>query len=336
MHMDRATKGLHAILLSETCFKGPDSSNESRSMFTSRGLDLGRALCVVRRSRSDTMLSVTLDQPAASESPFPVSPRILYGKNPLIEVTCQLQFAPVLKIESEVPATFQDAVRSEYPLFRERRDVLAGVPAEFPPQIVALLRAQSVLQKNHPGYEFTSSDEQWTIGLSRDRFSLSCRHYQTWEHFQSRLVGPMEAMLANYQPAFFTRISLRYQNVVQRSKLGLTGTAWSDLLQPHIAGLLALSNLDVAASQSVALVRFEGDRGQVSIRHGLVQSADNKEECYLIDSDFYSERRTTTNDAVKCLTFFNAQSGRLFRWCISDPLHAAMAPQPIEPLLHSD
>jgi len=190
-----------------------------------------------------------------------------------------------------------------------------------------MLRAQIGSNKGPQGYEFLSPDESWTLVLTRDSLALTAKHYETWEIFKAHLEAPMSAVIENYTPAFFTRIGLRYQNLIQRSKLGLSGVAWSELLKPHISGLLAEPDLDVGASQCVAVVRFGDENGQVRIQHGLVQSADNSEECYLIDSDFYSERRMPTNEALGTLDFFNAQSGRLFRWCIHNRLDVAMEPQ---------
>jgi uncharacterized protein (TIGR04255 family) len=242
---------------------------------------------------------------------------------------CQVRFAPVLKIESEVPAAFQESIRAQFPLLRERNDVSLELPIGVPADVAALFSSQFAQAKRHPGYDFISSNDHWTVSLNRDSLTLSAKHYEKWEIFKNYLEGPLTAMLANYAPAFFTRVSLRYQNLIQRSKLGLDQVAWADLLKPHILGLLGARTLDVIASQGAAVVRFGAELGQVTIRHGLVQSADNNEECYLIDSDFYTEQRMPPDGALKSLDFFNAQSGRLFRWCIDDRLHDAMDPQPV-------
>ena len=41
--------------------------------------------------------------------------RCIYRKNQLAEVVCQLRFPEILKIETAVPADFQEAIRDEYP-----------------------------------------------------------------------------------------------------------------------------------------------------------------------------------------------------------------------------
>jgi uncharacterized protein (TIGR04255 family) len=282
---------------------------------------------------SGTMPNVTVGAGspdiASGLSPFPDSRRVLYRQNPLIGVVCQVRFAPVLKIESDLPAVFQESIRAQYPLLRERNEVSLELTPGVPPDVSALLSSHLGQARRHPGYDFISSNDEWTLTLNRDSLTLTAKHYEKWEIFKAYLEGPLNAMVATYAPAFFTRVSLRYQNLIQRSKLGLDQAAWADLLRPHILGLLGPRGLDVIASQGAAVVRFGAEQGQVTIRHGLVQSAENKEECYLIDSDFYTEQRMPTDGALKSLNFFNAQSGRLFRWCIDDRLHNAMDPQPV-------
>jgi uncharacterized protein (TIGR04255 family) len=145
------------------------------------------------------------------------------------------------------------------------------------------------------------------------------------------MTGPLQALTEIYAPAFFTRIGLRYQDLIQRSKLGLDRTVWSALLRPAIAGELASPELagTVEESFTQVLVRLPSESGQVRIRHGLAQVAGSDEECYLIDSDFYREGKVATDEASRTLDSFNRQSGRLFRWCITDRLHQAMEPRPV-------
>jgi hypothetical protein len=46
-------------------------------------------------------------------SPFPESERIIYAKNPLESVICQLRFPAILKISSEPPVEFQETLRKD-------------------------------------------------------------------------------------------------------------------------------------------------------------------------------------------------------------------------------
>jgi hypothetical protein len=74
---------------------------------------------------------------------------------------------------------------------------------------------------------------------------------------------------------------------------------------------------------------FRLSRGRVRVRHGLAPDQEGKEICYVVDSDFFLDERTDTDHATEILDFFNRQSGCLFRWCISERLHAALGPRPV-------
>jgi len=113
--------------------------------------------------------------------------------------------------------------------------------------------------------------------------------------------------------------------------LNIVDREWAHLLKPHITGILGAPDLrgEVSATFTQSGIRFEGDMGQVALRHGLVQTADNGETCYLIDGDFFSDRRIETEHVHSKLDYFNHQAGRLFRWCIADVLHEAMQPAPV-------
>lgn len=257
--------------------------------------------------------------------PFPDSARVIYKQNPLSEVICQVRFPPILRIEAEPPAGFQERVRTGYPMFRELQPDLptANVPAE----IAGIVRSMLPSRARATAYEFASEDGAWSITLSRDALALKTTTYERWEGFLEHLEGPLASLSELYQPAFFSRIGLRYVNVIQRSKLGLADRPWSELLKPHIAGEFAAPELAGQIEHAARELRVRlADDGSVMIRHGIAVVAGTGEQCFLIDCDFFAERRLEPQDAPRVLHGFNRASGRLFRWCITDALHRAMEP----------
>jgi len=268
---------------------------------------------------------------------FPVSPRVIYQKNPLEVVICQLRFPPILRIDADSPVGYQERVRQQYPLLNERPAVDLGLalPAELklPPEVAKILGAElgSALRGSNTVYDFASADEIWKITLSRDFLAVTTGHYEKWEDFRARLKFALQALLEEFAPAFFTRIGLRYRDVIKRSDLGLAGRAWVDLLQPHIAAELSSPSVAGAVIRAVREVTINLERGlgQVRIRHGLIQGRDPADAPYIIDADFFTDQRTETGDALERLDYFNSQAGRLFRWCIRDLVHEAMGPRPL-------
>ena len=66
-------------------------------------------------------------------TPFSESERVIYTKNPLESVICQLRFPVILRIGAKPPVEFQEALRKDYPLFREipPLDIGTGLPPEL-------------------------------------------------------------------------------------------------------------------------------------------------------------------------------------------------------------
>jgi uncharacterized protein (TIGR04255 family) len=258
---------------------------------------------------------------------FPDSPRVIYEKNPLIEVICQLRFPAILRIDSELPAEFQERLRERYPIFGEIPS--QDVKLNLPPDIEKIIGSGSPMLsfRGKTSYEFVSEDQLWKIQLTREALTIFTADYKRWEDFKEHLTIPLDALVDIYKPAFYTRIGLRYKDLIQRSELNLVNEEWSNLLRPHIAAELSSEIAgDIIQCANQLTIRLEANEGQVLVNHGLVSNQEN-EICYLIDSDFSNEQRTEVSNAFQVLDSFNRQSGRLFRWCITDRLHEAMHPQ---------
>jgi uncharacterized protein (TIGR04255 family) len=259
--------------------------------------------------------------------PLPEVQRVIYRKNPLIEVVFQVRTPKYLPIEAELPAEFQKLVVKDYPIYEQRNVFQFVITA--PSQEAGMLPSE-VSGRMHA---FTSADKIWSVILSGDGLVLSTREYQKWDDFKIRLRAALEAFLSVYPLPIFTRIGLRYQNVISRESLGLAQRQWRELLTPPIAGELAGGDLtedEIVARQTVITLRLK-DNDMMLVRHGFVSHKDTKALAYLIDGDFYNEEQRTAdlNDTLNAAERLHANSGRLFRWCITDPLHTAMDPQPI-------
>src|SRR5882724_5586443 len=240
--------------------------------------------------------------------PFPASPRVIYQKNPLAEVICQLHFPAVLRIDSEVPAAYQEKLRAQYPFFdTSSQDLVVDLPQD----ITQLLTASGQPPfRFKPSYNFISADRNWKVKLTRESLTLYTSTYQTWEHFKRQLRGPLEALIEVYAPSFFTRIGLRYRDVVKRATLNLDGVSWAELLKPHIAAALSSEDIagDVTQTANQFTMRLEEGSGQVLVNYGLSSNQSN-DPFFLIDCDFFTAQRIEVNDALGRLDYFNQQAG---------------------------
>jgi len=260
--------------------------------------------------------------------PFPETLRVIYVHNPLVEVLCQFRFPPNLSIETELPSEFQKSIKDQYPLYSEKLELQFKVPdgKDSNPIIAVPASAiQSIQRKNH---EFLSADGQWKINLTRDFIAFSTLTYTRWEEFKNHFVGAYELFTSVYNPPFLTRIGLRYRDVIVRSKLGLENTPWTELLKPHILGVLSSSDVEehVLDVNHITEIKLKDGVSRVRIIDGLVKDVDTSELCYSIDCDFHIVQNVEVKDSLEKLDYFNQRGSRLIQWCITEKLHNAMGP----------
>lgn len=260
---------------------------------------------------------------------FPEVKRVIYKKNPLDRVICQLRFPPILRIDAETPVEFQDRVRKEFPYYSKKNELAMGVPSRVREQIPNELLGEILRTADTKNHEFSSEDGQWKINLTRTFIALSTDRYGVWEDFKQKLEIPLKTLINVYSPSHFSRIGLRYRDVIQRSVLGLNGVSWTDLLQPQILGVLVDSEIEKSVEnlESVYEISLPDGESAVRLSTQLTRNRDKGEVCYVIDSDFFKIKKTPTDDVIGKLDDFNKHASRLFRWCLTERLHKSMEPQ---------
>lgn len=258
--------------------------------------------------------------------PFPEMPRVVFRKNLLDRVICQVRFPPILKIDIETPAQFQESIRGNFPEFRMKEEPTILTPPGIPQEFHAEMLRQ-IIPSEIKNYEFSSEDNIWKVNLTRTFLSVSTKKYIRRTDFQEHLSVPLQSLIAIYKPAYFTRVGLRYIDVIRRSQLNLTDAKWKELLKPYILGLLnenALEN-EIKTAESQYEISLSEYNGMVRIVSGLVQDGDR--ECFKIDSDFFTLEKTAVTDVNPKMDFFHTIASRLIQWLIMPKLYEAMGPE---------
>ncbi|MBU3641626.1 TIGR04255 family protein [Polynucleobacter sp. Fuers-14] len=261
--------------------------------------------------------------------------RFQYAKNPLVEVLVQLRFPRLLQIQEQLPLEFQNKIASDYPILEVLNEALS----------VVIGGAGSRLEDipASPIYNFSSADKCWRISLASDYLALSCSQYQGWEDFKPRFTAAINLLIELYPIKFWTRLGLRYRDLIVREDIGLEGRHWRDLISSHLLGFAIadeiadserVSESDVLEQQGFVNLRLE--YCNVGLRHGLIKrQEDPTKTAYMIDSDFYVDKQNpegmNVNAVGELLEQFHANAGSLFRGCIQDELHEAMEPKKIKP-----
>jgi uncharacterized protein (TIGR04255 family) len=264
--------------------------------------------------------------------PFPESPRIVFRRNPLAEVICQLRFPPLLTISARDPAAFQERIRGDYPYYR--RQVGPVVPPEVSEVLGALkLPGAPELVRHSFATEDKAENAAQEVSLARDFLAVSDRAYTRWERFLAALENARQALEAEYRPAFYSRIGLRYVDLVHRSALGLGAEPWENLFRRELVGALVVPEVKEGVTEFTAAMVLrvsEVQGGLVRILHGLrADPATGQLDTYVVDVDIFTESRSEPADVIRTLDVFHRHAGNFFRWAITDRLRNALEPQPL-------
>ncbi|XHC25074.1 MAG: TIGR04255 family protein [Phycisphaerales bacterium] len=258
--------------------------------------------------------------------------RVMFKQAPLIEVTCQLRFPKILRIDAELPAKFQDSIRERFPLFDIKSPDL---PPGLPPQVAEMMKVQGQKLYGFGSSGANAADAPWQVVLCSDFIAFKTHEYTRWADFKSWFADALQAFIDIYKPSFFSRTGLRYLDAIVPAYIGLDGVPWSELLQPYIAAELTQPQVAEAVKAIDRSVRFadEATGTQILFKHGLhsaKRDEDNQShDAYLIDFDFFTAKRIEVRDAIQTLDHFNELSGRAFQWCIKERLFDALQPQEI-------
>ena len=246
--------------------------------------------------------------------------RCVYRANQLGEVICQLRFPEILTIETELPAKFQEAIRSRFPRYGVRRENAA-----------TKLPGQPQTQTNN--YQFSTDDGVWRVNLTSKFISLSTSRYTCWEDFAAMLDGPLAAFIQVYKPACFDRVGLRYLNFISRAKLGLEGVAFRELIEPEYLGVLGMEALNEASvSRSGVDAEFAiGGNCRVKLHAGpgkvTIGGQSDNEVKFIFDMDLYMSDKVPVNYSAGALQTLHSQAFGIFRGAITGRLHDALEPE---------
>jgi len=219
----------------------------------------------------------------------------------------------------------------DYPRYEKKEPIFefpggATVPKEIKPLIeqIPWPKTGSITHK------FQTRDEGRFISLTEDFIALSESKYKTWDYFHGEMERIEQAVKDIYGPSLYSRIGLRYRNIIRPESLGLETVKWSELLEPHIIGELVDLNVrdaitDIKTRCVIKISEIPGAR--VILNHGLIKESQDSPVSYLIDADFAVDNMEVANGLFNVLGTFNKLAGRLFRWAITETLHDAMGPE---------
>lgn len=251
---------------------------------------------------------------------FPETRRVVYRENPLKEVACQFSFSRLFAIDENLPAQFQGELGEGYPNVDTREVV----------QFTFTVGTDPSSQAKRVNYDFSTEDGAVTITLTSETLLIRTSEYTRWENFRLHIENALSAFCASYSVNQFSRIGLRYVDVIVREDIGLEGVLWKDLVRHAALGFLtedAVPIADVLELSSATVLNLNGG-GKVALRAAVGrQNTDSERKVFVWDTDFFEDQTVKGKEnAIAVCSKFNRASGSAFRWIITERLHDALGP----------
>lgn len=226
-----------------------------------------------------------------------------YRRNYLQQTVCELRFPTLLPLgDAKPPGSFAQALRKAYPIYNQLSEVTVGPGAHA--------------QVPNLSHQFKSGNGQWTVTLKNNALVLEAGRYSTYADFRARLEKALAAALPVIDTDFFTRIGLRYINMLKTS-----GTQMTDWVNPDLVAALG-KPLFVGMADYGGRLQLMAPDGGLLLQHGLSQKLGRESAGptadvpdYIIDIDGFRGEVAAT-DVLVAVDRIHAQVFQMFDWAI--------------------
>lgn len=223
-----------------------------------------------------------------------------YKRNFLRQAICELRFPTLMELgDPKPPSAMVSALRKDYPHLELANEVIWGVGGG-------------------PGgsshiHTMRSSRQTWAISLKQSSLTIETFAYSDYAEMKRRVSAAVNAVAKVIDTNFFTRVGLRYINVIDVGTDPVRGWVNPDLVAPLLHG--AFTNIrEYAGKISLAA----GDGGCL-LQHGVRTKPLVNDETvapeYFIDVDSFREDVPITS-VVRALDEMHAQAFDVFDWAI--------------------
>jgi len=261
---------------------------------------------------------------------FPQKTRVVYGKNPLVTVACQLEFPSILSIDSEKKmAEFQEILRHNgYPSYTVSTKQIKQ------PSNISLRSSVEPEQVNT--HSFQSDDGKFVLFLNHGFLSFETKKYEQWEIFNNKLEYLLNEFDKYFEPSFYTKIGLVYVDVFDRKKMGLSTSKvkLSDILQPFMLGMLNTDDIrqKVSSYQSVTEINLFDNESILKVSQQTMRRQDDEALCVLVNSEFYYPKKILFASILPKLDFLHKDASNFIQWIVTPDFHLKMEPKEINEL----
>lgn len=223
-----------------------------------------------------------------------------YKLNFLKQAVCELRFPTLMELgDSRPPAIMVSALRKEYPHLELANQVTIGMGTPT---------------GSSNSHIFRSSKLNWTVSLSQSSLSIETTSYTGYLQMRERILRVVDAAAKIIDSDFFTRIGLRYINVIDVDEDPTNGWVNSDLVQPMLSGQFT------RIQEYAGRLQLLAEDGGCLLQHGIrlkqpSRDGKNLPPEYLIDIDAF-RNEVALSDTAAALDAMHSQAFDIFDWSL--------------------
>lgn len=225
-----------------------------------------------------------------------------YKLNFLKQAVCEFRFPTLMELgDTRPPMALVTALRKEYPHLELANQVTIGVGAT---------------SGSSNAHIFRSAKLNWTVSLNQSSLSIETTSYPGFLQMRERILRVVDAAAKVIDSDFFTRIGLRYINIIDIDEDPVYG--W---VNPKLVETI-LSRQFKGIQEYAGRLLLQAEDGGCLLQHGIriKQSArDGKPSPpeYLIDIDAH-RKEVALSDTAGALDMMHSQAFDIFDWCLDD------------------
>ena len=223
-----------------------------------------------------------------------------FRRNYLKQAVFEVRFPTLFELaERKPPQAFVSALRKDYPHLELNNEFTLGINAQSGADNVHILR---------------SSKLQWVVSLKQSSLSLETSKYTSYKELRERAEKLIDAANKVIDSDFFTRIGLRFVNVIETAP----NDVLEDWVNPLLVGPIVSGKIFSGVNELAGRIQVLADDGGCLLQHGLRHknsSTDAVLPNYVVDIDSF---RTDIEVAqsLPALDAMHAQSFLVFDWTL--------------------
>lgn len=189
-----------------------------------------------------------------------------YKHNLLRQAVCEFRFPTLMELgDSRPPSSFVKALRKEYPNLELANELTLGIGG-----------ASNGSNNTHI---FRSTKFTWTVTLKQSAFSIETNAYTNYAQMKERVLRVVEAASKIIDSDFFTRVGLRYINVINKGADPIDGWVNPELVSPLRSGYFS------GIQEYAGRLQLASPDGSCLLQHGLqfkLDSAQRLPRCHSV------------------------------------------------------